>query len=344
MTKIIREDVPVSTGNFAKFTTCDNIFIKYDTKNMPQLKHITSSLDLTKKIYDELFRHAEKFAQEGIPTDLCKGKVAATLFFQPSTRTMMSFQSAMIRAGGGWIGISGGKGLSTEKDESFEDTIRTFGSFADVIVLRHPDDDSATRAAECSLVPVISGGSGSREHPLAGVMLLFDLLHNLKHPLEGLTVGLYGTPEINRVSKSLVPILGMYNMRLFIDDLGHFPLPKEIEELAKKNGLRELAYDKLDNFIGEIDALFVTRGLQKGIIPEDKFPKKKAELILKSYKPITTEHMKKMRQDAVLCMILPRIFEIDTAVDKDPRALYAKRGIYTEIALAVIAYVLDIKV
>ena len=129
-----------------------------------------------------------------------------------------------------------------------------------------------------------------------------------------------------------------------IDDLGHFPLPKEVEEKAKANGLKSLKYDKLENFIGEVDVLFLTRGLQKGIIPADKFPKEKEELILKSYKSITTEHMKKLRQDATLFMIKPRIFEVERDVDADPRAAYSKREPYVEMALALITYYLDIKI
>lgn len=308
------------------------------------IKHLISSQDVDKKGYDDILRRFKKFMDEGISPDLCKGKVVATLFFQPSTRTMMGFQSAMLRAGGGWIGVTDDKAISMGKGESFEDTIKTFGMFADIIALRHPDDDSAEKAAKASLVPVINGGSGSKEHAVAAISLLCDWCHNLKRPLEGLSVGIYGTPEINRCCKALVPAMGMYGMSVVIDDLGHFPLPKEVEERAKKNGLKELRYDKLDNFIGDVDVLVITRGLQKGIIPEDKFPKEKQEMILKSYKPINVEHMKKLRKDAILSMITPRIFEIEKEVDADPRAIYAKYEPFTEVLLATLTYFLDIEV
>ena len=306
-------------------------------------KHIVSSSDISKEGYDEIVRRTGKFIKEGISPDLCRGKVVATLFFQPSTRTMNCFQSAMIRAGGGWIGVMGEKGLSMEKGESFEDTIREYGNFADCIVLRHPDDDSAERAARVSRVPIINGGSGSREHGVAVAMVLGHLINYLKKPMSKCKFGIYGTPEINRVTKAMVPILGLYGIDLVIDDLGYFPLPKEIEERARKNGIKSLRYDKLENFIGDVDVLFLTRGLQKGIIPPDKFPKEKEELILKSYKPITTEHMKKMKKDAILFMLKPRIFEVDTAVDDDPRAIYTKPEPYVEEALAVMTYLLNIK-
>ncbi len=122
-------------------------------------KHLVYSKDIDKAGYDEILRRTEKFVEEGIPPDLCRGKVVATLFFQPSTRTMSCFQSAMLRAGGGWIGVTGADGISMGKGESLEDTIREYGSFADVITMRHPDDDSAERAAGV-------GDHGARVHLL----------------------------------------------------------------------------------------------------------------------------------------------------------------------------------
>lgn len=307
-------------------------------------KHLIYSQDLKKEEYNEIIRRFHKFIKEGISPALCRGKIVATLFFQPSTRTMNAFQSAMLRAGGGWIGVMGEKGLSMEKGETLEETIREYSSFADCIVLRHPDDDSAERAAGAATVPIINGGSGSREHGVAAALVLPALSHYLKRPLDGLKVGIYGTPEINRVCKAMVPIFGWYGMDLIIDDLGHFPLPKEVEEKAKVGGLKSLRYDKLDNFIGEVDVLFVTRGLQKGIIPPDKFSKEKEELILRTYRPINKNDIQKMRKDAILYMMKPRIFEIEKDVDTDPRAVYARPEPYVETALATMTHLLGIAV
>jgi aspartate carbamoyltransferase catalytic subunit len=309
------------------------------------IKHLINSSDLIKKDYDELLAFFDHFTKKGIPSDMARGKVVATLFFQPSTRTMTAFQSAMIRMGGGWVGVSGDtSGISMGKGESFEDTIREYSCFADAIALRHQDDDSAERAAQNSFVPILNCGSGSREHAVAAPWMIMALQHHVKKPLKGLKVGIYGTPEINRVTKAMVPIFGMYGIDLVIDDLGHFPLPKDIEEKALKNGLKSLRYGKLDDFIGEVDILLLTRGLQKGIIPPDKFPKEKEEIVLKSYKPINTEHMKKLRKDAVLYIIKPRIFEIEKEVDADPRAAYTKEEPYVEMSAAVLAKYLNLKV
>jgi aspartate carbamoyltransferase catalytic subunit len=308
------------------------------------LRHLAYAKDFSKQDYDEIIRRTLYFLDNGISPDLAPGKVVATLFFQPSTRTMSCFQSAMLRMGGGWIGVMGEEGLSLSKGESLEDTIIEYGTFADCIVMRHPDDDSAERAAKVSTVPFISGGSGSREHGCAVAMMLPLLQYRIKKPLSGLKIGIYGTPEINRVCKALVPILGLYNIDLVIDDLGHFPLPKEVEDAARANGIKNLTYGKLDDFLPEIDILLVTRGLQKGIIPEDKFPKEKQEAILKLYKPVNKAQVERMKKDAIVYMIKPLIFEIERDVDADPRAVYAQGDKYTETAAALMTYLLDIKI
>src|SRR3989344_9557980 len=306
------------------------------------VKHLVWSQDLKKEEYQEILRRFHHFVDHGISPDLARGKGVATLFFQPSTRTMNCFQSGMLKAGGGWIGVTGEQGLSMEKGETLEETIREYSAFADCIVLRHPDDDSVERAAKIATVPVIGGGAGSKEHASGTPLMLCSLEYLMKKPIVGKKVGLYGTPEINRASKSLVPILGMYGVELYIDDLGHFPLPKEVEEAARKNGIKKLEYGKLDDFLPEVDVLLVTRGLQKGII---QLPKDKEEEILKLYKPINKGHMKKMKKDSVLYMIKPRIFEIETELDSDSRARsLVEPEPFSESALAIITYLLGIKV
>jgi len=302
-------------------------------------RNILSSQDLTKAEYNKILDMAIDYLNKGIPETAFDRKVAGTLFFLPSTRTMLGFQSGAIMGGGGWIGTTSEKGLSMEKGETFEDTIKTFSSFADIIVVRHPDDDAAERGAKTSLVPLINAGCGSKEHAMSPLMQLFAWRANSKKSLEGLTVGIYGTPGINRVCKSILPILGYYKMKLLIDDLENFPLPKEVEKSAFDNGLKSLDYGRLDDFISDVDVLMVTRGLQKGIIAN--FPKEKEELILKKYKPINKGHLKKMKSDAILSMILPRIFEVAKECDSDPRAIYSKRGSYVEICLATMVYLLS---
>jgi aspartate carbamoyltransferase catalytic subunit len=309
-----------------------------------ELKHLVNSMDIDKKGYDEIVRRGIKFINEGMSGDVLKNKIVSTLFFPPSTRTMTSFQSAAIRGGGGWIGVSGTSGLSMEKGESLEATIETFSDMSDCIVLRHVDDDSAERAAKVARVPVINAGSGSREHAVAAAMMLVLLAKYMKQPLQDAKIGVYGTPQINRCMKALAPIFGLYNVDLYIDDLGHFPLPDDVEKVTRENGIKGITYGKLDEFIGEVDTLLVTRALQTGIIPEDKFPKEKQDEIMKNFVPLNIDQVRKMKEDATVFMLKPLIFEVDKSVDGDPRAAYTKPEPWTEIALAVMTYLLGIKI
>jgi aspartate carbamoyltransferase catalytic subunit len=307
-------------------------------------KHFLHTSNFKKDDYEELFRRSVKLIKDGIPPDLCKSKVAASLFFLPSTRTMISTQTAMIHAGGGWVGVQGEQGLSMEKGESFEDTVRAFGEVSDVIVLRHPDDDAAERAAKHSMnCPVINGGCGSTEHAMAGTMLM-ALFNEYLGRLEGLKIGIYGTPGINRCVKAMLPVMGYYNLEVVADNFGILPVPENVITRAKENGLKSFEYDSLENFIGDIDLLICTRGLQKGILSRDQFSEEQEKEVIEKYKPITTEHMKKLRNDAQVMMLFPRIFEIDREVDSDPRAMYMKKMYFEETLLAIMTYVMGIDV
>ncbi len=153
---------------------------------MDNIKHLIYSRDLNKNDYDEILRRFNYFVEQGISSDLAKGKIVATLFFQPSTRTMNMFQSSIIRMGGGWIGVTDEKPLSMGKGETLEETIREYSCFADLIALRHPDDDAAERSAPYSYVPLINCGCGLREHAVATPWVLCTLAYYLKRPLKGL--------------------------------------------------------------------------------------------------------------------------------------------------------------
>ncbi len=303
------------------------------------VRHLISSQDLTKAEYDEIFRRGSKFLKQGIPPHLMEGKVVATLFFQPSTRTQACFQSAMIRSGGGWLGVTDASNTSMDKGETLEDTVRTFGGYADIIVLRHPQEDATEVGARSSRVPVINGGNGNKEHALAGGMLLFNIYHFLGR-LQGIKLGAYGTAEFSRGFKSAVTVLGYYGAEVFIDDLdGNFPLPKDVEEQALNNGLKSIKYDKLGNFIGDIDWLIIPNA-----VPTVHITDQQDEALKQHYHPINTSHMKKLRPDAFLDMITPCVFEIEKDVYPDPRTVFTKKEIHTEYALALMTHYLDIKV
>lgn len=218
-------------------------------------RHLVCSQDIDKAGYDEIMRRAESFLAGGIPSRLMEGKVVATLFFQPSTRTQARFQSAIIRAGGGWLGDA--RNTYDGKSESLEDTVRTFSDYADIIVLRHPQPDAAEMGARVSRVPVLNGGNGTKEHATGAGFMLYNIRHYLGH-VEGATIGFYGPAECSRCAKALLPLLGYYGANVFVDDLqGHFPFPKDVAEAAHGNGLGALEYDRLDRFIDRVDWLVV---------------------------------------------------------------------------------------
>jgi len=297
-------------------------------------------MDLSKDEYLAIFNRALGFVEDGIPNDVLKNKVIATIFLQPSTRTMSAFQSVAIKAGGGWIGTTDKNVISISKGETLEDTIRTYSSFADLIALRHEDDNSAEVAAVNSMVPIINCGAGSREHAIGAAMILFNIFARLKS-LSGKKIGIYGTPGINRICHAMIPIMGFFEIDLYVDDLNLFPVEAEIFDTARNNGIRNITVDRLDKFVADLDVLIVTRGLQKGIFKEGEFSKEKEDEILKTFKSIDLEILSKMKDDALVEMIPPRIFEIDTEVDNDPRAIYSQKIYYAEVILAITLHLLE---
>ncbi len=309
-------------------------------------KHFISAQDIDKAGYDELMRRTKKFVTEGIPQNVLQSKVIATLILQTSIRTMTAFQSGMIRAGGGWVGFAEstiGKDETLGKSETWEDLIVTYGSFVDCILMRHPEDDAAERAARVSSVPIINGGTGTREHALAGIMLLADIATHLGRPFEGLKVGIYGTPGAKsgggRCCASLIPVLGLYGADIVIDDLGgKFPIREEVVARAKQNGLKNLTYDALNNFIGDVDVLVLTKAGGKALAPD------LSEHVKQTFNPVGLAEMAKMRSEALLAVITPRCGEVKDEVDSDPRSLHMKYTPYTEVAVAVMTYLLDVDI
>lgn len=307
------------------------------------MRHLVRSTDLGAAEWGDVLRRFDAFIDGGIRSDLCRGKVVGTFFFQPSTRTMLCFQSALLRAGGGYVGVSGGTGLSIDKGEDLEDTVRECSSFADALVLRHPDPTAAERAARASSVPVLNAGCGSSEHAVAVAMMLCSLKHGAARPLDEMAVGFYGAPSESRVAKSLLPILGHFGVRVLVDDLGLFPFPPEVVATARANGAREIASAKLDEFVPAVDLLIVTGMSLSGV---DASPEKEAALreARRVFRPIGRSDVARMKQDATLQMIKPRVSEIGREVDSDHRAKYARPEPFTEAALALFTHLVGIPV
>lgn len=261
-------------------------------------------------------------------SSVCEGNLLATLFYEPSTRTRFSFEAAMNRLGGRVIGFSEPKSSSTAKGETLEDTMETVSCYADAIVMRHPRAGSALEASRFARVPFINAGDGGNQHP---TQTLTDILtiKSLKGRLENHTIGLCGDLKNGRTVHSLVKAMSRYKDTKFVfiapEEL---KMPDYIKEVIKGHDYIET--NNLDEVIGELDVLYMTRVQQERFENKDEYER------LKDYYILTAEKMKKAKSDMLVMHPLPRVNEIDTEVDKDKRAVYfdqAKFGMYVRMAL-----------
>ena len=259
---------------------------------------------------------------------VCEGNLLATLFYEPSTRTRFSFEAAMNRLGGRVIGFSEPNSSSTAKGETLEDTMETVSCYADAIVMRHPRAGSALEASRFARVPFINAGDGGNQHP---TQTLTDILtiKSLKGKLENHTIGLCGDLKNGRTVHSLVKAMSRYKDTKFVfiapEEL---KMPNYIKEAIKGHDYIET--NNLDEVIGDLDVLYMTRVQQERFENKDEYER------LKDYYILTTEKMKKAKLDMLVMHPLPRVNEIDTEVDEDKRAVYfdqARFGMYVRMAL-----------
>jgi aspartate carbamoyltransferase len=261
--------------------------------------------------------------------DLLKGKILANLFYEPSTRTSSSFAAAMERLGGSVIQINEVKYSSVAKGESLPDTIRTLESYADVIVLRHPETGSAAIAAQYARKPIINAGDGIGEHPTQALLDLFTIREELG-TIDGLTVTMLGDLRYGRTVHSLARLLSLYDVRLnyVAPEILHMP-PELVAQLDGK-GVRQAQYDTLDPVLADTDVLYVTR------VQKERFTDLNEYEAVKNAYVITPETMIGFRSRMALMHPLPRVGEIAPEVDDDPRAAYFRQmeyGLYVRMAL-----------
>lgn len=295
------------------------------------MRHLMNPLDFTTEELDRLFdlandieKNPEKYAKK------CKGKKLATCFYEPSTRTRLSFESAMINLGGSVLGFSDAGSSSASKGESVSDTIRVISCFADICAMRHPKEGAAMVAASKSSIPVINAGDGGHQHP---TQTLTDLLtiRSLKGRLDHFTIGLCGDLKFGRTVHSLINALSRYEDIHFI-----FISPEElrvpdyiIEMLREKN----ISYEeviKLEDSISKLDLLYMTRVQRERFFNEEDYVRLKDFYILDKAK------MELAKDDMLVLHPLPRVNEISVEVDDDPRAVYFKQvqyGVYVRMAL-----------
>lgn len=298
------------------------------------MKHLIDPLDLSVDEIDELLNLANDIeANPKKYSNICKGKKLATLFYEPSTRTRLSIEAAMLNLGGNILGFSEASSSSVSKGESVADTIRVVSCYADICAIRHPKEGAPLIASKYSSIPVINAGDGGHQHP---TQTLTDLLtiRSLKSRLSDLTIGLCGDLKFGRTVHSLMKSLSRYqNIRFILISPYELKIPDYIKEEildAKKIEYKEV--ENLESVIGSLDILYMTRVQKERFFNEEDYIRLKDSYILDSNK------MQYAKSDMAILHPLPRVNEISTEVDNDERACYFKQvqyGVYIRMALII---------
>ncbi|MBP5401977.1 MAG: aspartate carbamoyltransferase [Treponema sp.] len=295
-------------------------------------RHLIEPENLTIQEIDEICSLAEQIIVDPVSfQDVCRGKILAALFFEPSTRTRLSFEAAMLRLGGTVEGFADASSSSTSKGESLADTIRVVSSYADIIAMRNPKEGAALLASKYSNCPIINAGDGGHFHP---TQTLTDLLtiRALRGTFENQTIGFCGDLKFGRTVHSLTQAMCRYPKNKFV-----FISPKElkipeymIENILKPNKIEYTEAERLEDVIGDLDILYMTR------VQKERFFNEQDYIRLKDSYILDAEKMKLAKKDMIVLHPLPRVNEIQPEVDDDPRAAYFKQvkyGMYVRMAL-----------
>lgn len=304
------------------------------------MRHLISPLDFSVEETNHLLQLAEDIEKDPKKySQVCKGKKLATLFYEPSTRTRLSFEAAMLNLGGSVLGFSSADSSSAAKGESVADTIRVISGYADITAMRHPKEGAPYVASIHSDIPVINAGDGGHQHP---TQTLTDLLtiHSLKGRLENLTIGLCGDLKFGRTVHSLINALVRYpGIRFVMISPEELRIPTYIrKEVLEDKNIPYKEVEVLEDVMPELDILYMTRVQRERFFNEEDYIRLKDRYIL------DTSKMKYAREDMLVLHPLPRVNEISVEVDKDPRAAYfkqAKLGVYARMALIMILLEVD---
>ena len=285
------------------------------------MRHLIDPMDLSVQeiekllaLANDIIEHKEKYSE------VCKGKKLATLFFEPSTRTRLSFEAAMIELGGNVLGFSSADSSSATKGESVHDTVQVVGCYADIIAMRHPKEGAPLLASLKSPVPIINAGDGGHAHP---TQTLTDLLtiQREKVRLENFTIGFCGDLKFGRTVHSLIKALSRYqNIRYILISPQELQVPDYIrEEVFEENNIPYEQVESMEDVIGDLDILYMTR------VQKERFFNEADYIRLRDTYILDTEKLKKAKPDMSILHPLPRVNEISTEVDDDPRACYFKQ-------------------
>ena len=296
------------------------------------MNHLIDITDLNVEEIDELIETAKDIMQNKEKySEKCKSKILATLFFEPSTRTRLSFESAMLGLGGNVLGFSSASSSSTAKGESVSDTIRTVACYSDIIAMRHPKEGAPMVVSEKSRIPIINAGDGGHNHP---TQTLTDLLTiaSEKGRLDNLTIGLCGDLKFGRTVHSLITAMTRYkNIKFVLISPNELKIPDYIkEEKLKKNNIEFIETQDIEEYIDKLDILYMTR------VQKERFFNEEDYIRLKDYYILNKAKLEKAKEDLCVMHPLPRVSEISTDVDDDPRACYFKQaqyGMYIRMSL-----------
>ena len=304
------------------------------------MRHLISPLDFSVGELDKLLdlanhieQNPEKYAHA------CDGKKIATLFYEPSTRTRLSFEAAMLNLGGNVLGFSSADSSSASKGESVADTIRVVSCYADIAAIRHPKEGAALVASMSSSIPVINAGDGGHQHP---TQTLTDLLtiRSLKGRLNNLTIGLCGDLKFGRTVHSLIEALVRYdNVKFVLISPEELRVPSYIREDVLKKNKEYLEVERLEDALPSLDLLYMTRVQRERFFNEEDYVRMKDFYILDKSK------LSLAKPDMYILHPLPRVNEIDVEVDSDPRAAYFKQaqyGVYVRMALILTLLEVDV--
>lgn len=305
------------------------------------MRHLMSPLDLSVEELDKILNLANDIeANPQKYAHACAGKKLATLFYEPSTRTRLSFEAAMMNLGGNVLGFSSAASSSAAKGESVSDTIRMVSCYADICAMRHPKEGAPMVASMKSSIPVINAGDGGHQHP---TQTLTDLLtiRSLKGRLGNITIGLCGDLKFGRTVHSLIHALVRYeNVRFVLISPEELKVPDYIrEDVLEKNGNAYKEVERLEEVMPELDLLYMTR------VQKERFFNEEDYVRMKDFYILDKEKMSLARPDMLVLHPLPRVNEISVEVDEDPRASYFKQvryGVYVRMAL--ILTLLEVKV
>lgn len=278
------------------------------------LELTTEEIDSLIAVANDIIDNPQKYSEK------CKGKKLATLFFEPSTRTRLSFEAAMYELGGNVLGFSEAQSSSSAKGESVADTVRTVGNYADIIAMRHPKEGAPMVASMNTDVPVINAGDGGHNHP---TQTLADLLtiQREKGGFDNLTIGFCGDLKFGRTVHSLIGAMSRYkNIKFVLISPEELKVPDYIKQtVLEENGIEYSETTSLENAMPELDILYMTRVQRERFFNEQDYIRLKDSYIL------TPEKLKSAKPDLSVMHPLPRVNEISIAVDKDPRACYFKQ-------------------